>query len=138
MILYFFLVEPEENRADPGGALSTHAGVGLILAIAVLAWTVMYWRKGLASRAGPKLPGWAKRVHPMMHKGLYIGTPVMMLTGAAASLTAPFIVRAFDIVPLNTGGGGRTLHRFAQDIHEIAFNVLTAMIAADYGTKAPS
>ena len=43
LILYFFLVEPEENKADPGGALSTHAGVGLLLALVTLIWFVQYF-----------------------------------------------------------------------------------------------
>ena len=129
-ILYFFFVEPEENRADPAGALSTHAGVGLLLAIAVLVWTIMYLRKGLASRPGPKLPGWAKTAHPLMHRVLYVALPVMMLTGAAAGLAAPFVVRAFGVVPLGPGSGTEWLHDLAYEIHEIAFDVLVIMVVA--------
>ncbi len=129
-ILYFFLVEPDENRADPGGALSTHAGVGMLLAVLVIVWTALYWRKGLAGRPGPKLPDLAKKAHLWMHKAIHIALPAMMLSGVAAGLAAPFMIRAFGIVPLNFAGGGKTIHDLAQEVHEIAFNVLIGMIVA--------
>jgi len=120
LILYFYLVEPDENDADPGGALSTHAGVGALLALLVVIWTVMYLRKGLASRPGPKLPPLAKTAHPWMHRALYLGMPVMML----------YVVRAFGLVPMGTGNGTKSWNYFFEDMHELAFNVLIAMIVA--------
>lgn len=130
LIIYFFFVEPDENRADPGGALSTHAGVGLVLAIVVLIWTVMYLRRGLASRPGPKLPALGKRLHPIMHKALYIGMPVMLATGAISGLAAPFLIRAFGTVPINLSGGSKSLHDIATEIHEIVFDGLIILIIA--------
>lgn len=130
LILYFFLVEPEENRVDPSAALSTHAGVGALLAIVVVIWTFVYWRRGLAGRAGPKLPPVARKAHPLMHKAIHIALPIMMLTGLVAGLAAPFMVRAFGVVPLNFAGGGKTIHDLAKEVHEIAFNALIIMIVA--------
>ena len=130
LILYFYLVEPDEDRTDPGGTLSTHAGVGLLLAILVAVWTIIFLRKGLASRPGPKLPATARRIHPIMHKALNVGMPVMLLTGLAASLSAPFAIRAFGLIPLNPAVGGKTLHEIAQEIHEIAFDALVILIVA--------
>ena len=124
LIGYFFLVEPDESRSDPGGALSTHAGVGLFLALVVLIWTLMYLRKGLASRPGPKLPPLARRAHLIMHRALYIGVPVMVATGAIAGLTAPFLISAFGFLPINFAGGTKALHNFAEEIHEITFDLL--------------
>ena len=128
LILYFYLVEPEESRTDPGGALSTHAGVGFLLAIIVVVWSVLYFRKGLASRPGPKLPGWAKKLHPMMHKALYVGMPVMMATGLLAGLLAPYAIRGFGLIPLNTAAGSKSLHELAEEVHEIAFDALIILI----------
>lgn len=130
LILYFFLVEPENNRTDPGSALSTHAGMGMLLGLVVLVWTLVYLRKGLAGRAGPKLPPLAKRAHPVMHRALHIGMPVMMLTGLAAGLAAPFLIEAFGLLPLNFANGTKSIHELAQEIHEIAFNALLAGIVA--------
>lgn len=128
LILYFFLVEPDESRVDPGGALSTHAGMGILLGIVVALWTLIYLRSGLQGRAGPKLPALAKRAHPLMHKALHIGMPIMLFTGLLAGMLAPFAVRGFGIIPLSPGIGTKTLHGLAEDLHEIAFNALIAII----------
>lgn len=124
LILYFYLVEPEENRVDPAGALSTHAGVGILLAIVVTIWFVMFLTKGLAGRAGPKLPPLAKKAYPWMHKGLYVGMPIMMITGGLLGLAAPYVIKGFGVIPLGTGAGGKGLYDFLEEIHEISFDAL--------------
>ncbi len=126
---YFFLVEPEENRGDPGGALSTHSGMGALLAIVTLTWLILYLRKGLAGRPGPKLPGWAKRLHPLGHKVLQIGVPVTVASGAIAGLMAPFAIHAFGIVQINPAAGTKPLHEIAEEVHELAFDGLIIVIA---------
>ncbi len=128
LIFYFFLVEPDESRTDPGGALSTHAGMGTLLAVVVLVWVVIYARNGLTGRPGPKLPAWGKKAHPLMHNTLYVGTPVMVLSGALTGLLAPFGIRAFGIVPINPAAGSKGLHGFAEEVHEIAFDALIILI----------
>ncbi len=95
-ILCFFMVEPAGNGADPDLALATQAGVGLILALVVPAWTARTKFKELAGRAGPHLPGRAKRFHRLKHQVLHIALPVMVATGALAGLLAPFAIRALD------------------------------------------
>ncbi|MFU1684107.1 cytochrome b [Phaeobacter piscinae] len=108
--------------------MATHAGVGLILSVVVLFWTAIYLRKGPAGRAGPKLPGWAKRFHGLNHRVLQIGLPVMVATGALAGLLAPFAIHAFGVVPINPGVGSRSLHELAEEVHEIAFDTLLIVI----------
>lgn len=128
LILYFFLVEPEESRNAPGLALATHAGVGLVLAIVVALWTGRFMRNGLTGRAGPKLPAWAKKFHGLNHRFIQYGLPVMVATGALAGLLAPFSIRAFGIFPINTPAGSKSLHALAEEIHEIAFDALILLI----------
>lgn len=130
LILYFYLVEPEENRVDPGTALSTHAGVGMLLAVITAIWLAMYLSKGLAGRAGPKLPAWAKKLHPIQHKLLQVGVPIMVASGALAGLLAPFAIEAFGVLPINPAFGSKTLHGLATEIHEIVFNALIIVIVA--------
>lgn len=130
LILYFFLVEPEDSQIDPGGALSTHAGVGLLLAIIVLIWFSVYLAKGLASRPGPKLPPWAKRAHPLMHKALYIGLPVMLLTGGLTGLLAPYIIKGFGFIPLTLTTGSEDIHDILEEVHEFTFDVLIVLVVA--------
>lgn len=128
LILYFFAVEPDESKTDPGGALSTHAGVGLMLAVVAAIWTAMYMSRGLAGRPGPKLPGWAKKLHPLGHKVLQVGLPVMVGTGALAGLLAPFAIKAFGAIPINIAAGSKTLHGLAEEVHEIVFDALIIVI----------
>ncbi|MGR3616776.1 MAG: hypothetical protein ACU0BB_12120 [Paracoccaceae bacterium] len=45
-LLYFYLVEPDENKAKPGLGLSTHSGVGLILAFITGVWLTCIYAKG--------------------------------------------------------------------------------------------
>lgn len=128
LILYFFIVEPEENRADPGGTLSMHAGFGLLLGLVTAFWLWTFLRKGLIGRPGPKLPGWGKSFHRLSHHTLQIGLPFMVATGAFAGLAAPFLIKAFGVVPINFAGGTKTLHDLAEDIHEWAFDLLIIAI----------
>ena len=128
LIAWFFLVEPDENSADPGGALSFHAGMGMVLGAITLIWFVLFVAKGLAGRPGPKLPGGARRVHPLSHKILHWSVVAMLATGGLAALTAPFAISAFGALPIGPGIGGKTLHGLAQDVHEIVFNALLAVI----------
>ena len=128
LITYFWLVEPEENRADPSAALSTHAGVGMVLGVIVVIWFCIYLVKGVTGRAGPKLPGWAKRVHPIMHKALYIGLPVMLVSGGLTGLLAPFAVNGFGMVPISLEIGSKGVYEFLQDVHELVFNGLITII----------
>lgn len=132
LILYFFLVEPEEVRgaAQKGAALSTHAGMGVLLGIVTALWMGMFWSKGLAGRPGPKLPGWGKRFHSLSHKALQYGLPIMVATGALTGLAAPFMIRAFGVLPITPGTAPKGLHKLAEEVHEIAFNTLLVLIIA--------
>lgn len=80
----------------------------------------MKYRNFLRWRAGPKLPQLARRAHPLMHKALHIGMPVMLGTGLLAGLLAPFSVRNFGIFPLES-----TFE--AKGLHALALNVLLFM-----------
>ena len=128
MILYFFVVEPEDVERLGNAALATHAGVGLVFAIVVLIWFAMFLKKGLASRAGPKLPAWGKRFHPIGHKAMYWGLVAMAISGGLIGLFAPYVVLAFGAIPIAPSLDIRTLHDATQELHEIVFNLLLAGI----------
>ncbi len=135
LLLYFFFVEPDDvergaSEAARTDALATHAGVGVLLAILVAIWSLTYWRQGLTSRPGPKLPAKAKLAHQWGHRALYWALPIMMLTGGLTGLVAPFPVLGFSVIPLNFGGGVVTLYEIAEEVHEIAFDALTILAIA--------
>jgi superoxide oxidase len=129
LILYFFVVEPDDVPSDPAAGLSLHAGMGLLLAAVALVWISLYLAKGLSGRPGPKLPGWAKTFHPVGHKTLQIGVPVIVASGALAGLAAPFVIRAFESLPINPGFGSKGIHEFVQEVHELLFDGLILLIA---------
>ena len=124
LILWFWLVEPEDVERLGAAALATHAGMDVVLAIVVGVWLITYLRRGMASRPGPKLPIWARRIHPWMHRALMWGLPATIATGAATGLAAPYVIRAFGVLPINPGVGSRDIHNMLEELHEIAFDLL--------------
>lgn len=128
LILYFFLVEPEDVRDLGAKALATHAGVGAILGVIVGIWFLSFLKNGLISKPGPKLPPWARKTHAFGYRIIYYLLPVMVLTGAVSGFAAPYVIYAFDIIPISPGLGVRGAHKLAKEIHEIAFNTLTIVI----------
>jgi cytochrome b561 len=133
LIVYFFFVEPEDVDRLGAAALATHAGVGTVLAIIATIWFAIYLQKGLASRPGPKLPGWAKSLHGVNHRLMSWGLPLVVLSGALAGFAAPYAIRLFGLIPVFPGIGSKTLHRLFEDIHEIAFNVLLVVLLIHMG-----
>jgi cytochrome b561 len=67
LILGMCIFNPAEGRADPGGALSAHAGVGIALGLTVALWISMYSDKAMAGPAGAKIPATAKHISPWRH-----------------------------------------------------------------------
>lgn len=132
LILYFLLVEPHvpdfASEAAQTAALATHAGMGALLGLIVLFWTILFAWKGPAGKPGPKLRGWKAKAFGFVNRSLYFALPVMMATGLSAGLLAPYLVLAFGLLPLNFGVGSENLHDFAQEIHELAFNGLLLLI----------
>ena len=134
LMVYFLIDEPEIERgtaAAKSAGLSTHAGMGMILAAITLIWTLIYFRGGPLGRPGPKLPDWGKRVHRIVNTGLYWLVPLTVLTGGLAGLAADYPVLGFGVIPLNPSGWGTPgLHEVMEDIHEIAFDVALYAIFA--------
>ncbi len=132
LMLYFFFVEPEVS--DGGGAarsgqLSTHAGMGMLLGLVALIWSIIYFRGGPLGRPGPKLPGWGKRAHRVVNTGLYWLVPLTVISGGLAGLSSDYPVLGFGVVPLNPAGWGTAgLHDTMEEIHELVFNVTIALI----------
>jgi cytochrome b561 len=128
LIAYFFLVEPEDVSDLGAAALATHAGAGIMLALVVTVWTIMVLLKGLTGRAGPKLPPLAKRFHAIGHKAMHIALPVMVMTGALTGFAAPYVIKAFGVLPINGGWGAKGIHGFFEEIHEVSFNIMLGAI----------
>ena len=133
LMLYFLIDEPEvrggAELAAKSDQLSIHAGMGMILGVVTLIWTVIYFRAGPLGRPGPKLSGWGKRIHRIVNSGLYWLLPSTVLTGAATGLTSTYPVLGFGVLPLNpTGWGNVDLNDLLEEVHELAFDATTLLI----------
>jgi cytochrome b561 len=128
LIAYFFFVEPEDVENLGALALATHAGVGVLLAFVTVLWTLAVVRKGLAGRPGPKLPTLAKTFHPLGHKALHVGLIAVTATGALAGFAAPYVVKAFGVLPISGGWGTDTLHDFLSEVHDVSFKIMLIAI----------
>ncbi len=129
LILYFWAVEPENVERLGAAALATHSGFGTIFAILVVVWFASFAVMGLAGRPGPKLPGWAKRFHPWLHKSLYGIILAMVLSGGLIAVFAPYTVLAFGTFPIAPSVSLKTFHELAQEVHELIFNLALIGIA---------
>ena len=105
LIAWFWLVEPEDVERLGAAALATHAGMGTILAVLTMAWFILYLRKGLTGRAGPKLPGWAKRAHPVLHKAMMWGLARRRVKWSAGRVRSTFRNQSFRRSPSLPGRG---------------------------------
>ena len=123
LILYFWAVEAEDVERLGATALATHAGVGTGFGLIIFVWFASFAIKGLAGRPGPKLPGWGKRFHPRLHKGLYWLVLAMVLSGGLIAVFAPYTVLAFGTFKIAPSIDLKVLHDLAQEVHELIFNL---------------
>lgn len=100
LIIWFVLVTPEVALAMGGRtAFLIHSNIALFFVILSLVWTGDTLRRGLAGRPGPKLRGWPRRVHRVMHMSLVWGLFFVALTGFLLGLTSSVQLRAGGFLP---------------------------------------
>lgn len=100
MFVWFVLVQPADVARIGPDAVRFHSVMGLVFVSTALMWTALYWRKGLASRPGPKLQGWARWLHPVLHRTLIWGIFGVALTGLLIGITSSVQLWAGGIVPI--------------------------------------
>lgn len=100
LLIWFVLVTPSDVVPLGPAAFQFHSVLGLIFVTFSLLWTADYMRRGLASRPGPKLPPWARRVHRWLHVALIWGLFGVALTGFGLGLTSARLLKAGGVVPV--------------------------------------
>lgn len=131
LLIWFILVTPADVLPFGRTAFLLHSILGLIFVTACLLWTADYLRRGLASRPGPKLPPWARRLHQWMHKALIWGLFGVALTGFGLGLTAPRLFLAGGFFPVAPPLHLPQAHDLIGKIHIYEFYLL-AVIAAGH------
>jgi cytochrome b561 len=133
LFAWFVLVQPQDvGRIGPSAVLF-HSVMGLVFVSAALLWTAIHLRRGLASRPGPKLPGWARRVHPLLHKTLIWGICAVAVTGFLIGLTSAVQLWAGGIVPIARPLDLPRANDWIGVIHSIEFYGLAVLAAFHAG-----
>ena len=133
LFAWFVLVQPQAVGRIGPGAVRFHSVMGLIFVSTALLWTVMHLRRGLASRPGPKLRGWARRLHPLLHKTLIWGMFAVALTGFLIGLTSAVQLWAGGLVPIASPLDMPRANAWIGVIHSIEFYGLAALAACHAG-----
>jgi len=133
LALWFTLVQPRDVAAIGPWAVELHSILGLVFVSGALIWWADYLRRGLASRPGPKLPPWARRVHWVLHRVMIWGLFSVALTGLGLGLTASRQLWAGGVVPIGVPLGLPRANDVIGLIHSIEFYLLAAIIAFHAG-----
>ncbi|MEL6792189.1 MAG: cytochrome B [Pseudomonadota bacterium] len=127
LTIWFILMTPAD--VVPLGLFPLHSNLALVFVSISLIWTAMHLRKGLMSRPGPKLPGWARWVHPVMHKTIIWGLFTVALTGFLLGLTSSVLLKAGGFLPIAPPMGWREMNDWVGTFHIIQFYILGGIIA---------
>jgi cytochrome b561 len=133
LALWFTLVQPRDVAAIGNWAVELHSILGLIFVSGALIWWADYMRRGLASRPGPKLPRWARRVHWLLHRVMIWGLFGVALTGLGLGLTASRQLWAGGVVPIGVPLGMPEANDLIGLIHSIEFYILAGIIVFHAG-----
>ena len=129
MFAWFILVQPADVARIGPLAVRFHSVMGLVFVSAALFWTGLYLRNGLLGRPGPKLTGWARWLHPILHKTLIWGIFGVALTGLLIGITSTVQLWAGGIVPIAVPLNMPRANDWVGTLHSIEFYGL-ALIAA--------
>lgn len=127
MLIWFILVTPDDVLPFGPTAFQAHSALALVFVTACLWWTADYMRRGLASRPGPKLPGWGRCVHQWMHKALIWGLFGVALTGFLLGLTSATLLKAGGVLPIAPPLGMKRANEIIGQIHIYEFYLLAVI-----------
>lgn len=127
LFAWFFLVTPQDVAALGVVFVQLHSVLGLIFVTLALVWTLGFLRGGLAGRPGPKLPPWARRLHPVLHKSLIWGIFGVALTGFGLGLTSAVLLWAGGLVPIAPPLNLPEANALVGTIHTVEFYIVAAL-----------
>lgn len=130
LALWFTFLDPGDPLPSTFFWVRFQSVLALIFVIGAVFWTLDAGWNGMASRPGPKLPPWARRVHWWMHRMLIGGFALVALTGLGLGLTANRQLWAGGIVPIGVPLHLPEWNHLIGKIHKYEFYALSALIAA--------
>jgi superoxide oxidase len=128
LALFFTLFDAGDNLPMTAQVLRLSSILALIFVTGVIIWTLDALINGMASRPGPKLPTWAKKVHWAMHRLLVAMIAFVALSGLALGITASRQLWAGGIVPIGVPLSMPDLNHLIGQIHAVQFYMLSGLI----------
>jgi cytochrome b561 len=133
LFVWFILVQPRDVARWGAWAVELHSDLGLAFVSLALIWWAIYMRRGLAGRPGPKLRGWARRLHPILHKTLIWGVFIVALTGFGLGLSSAVLLWAGGIVPIAPPMDWPRVNAIIGQVHAVQFYALGLVAAGHAG-----
>lgn len=127
--VWFLFADPDALRRMGPRVFQFHSMMGLIFVTLALIWTGWMLKSGLQSRPGPKLQGWARRLHRPLHLTLVWGLFVVAFGGFLLGVTASFQMKAGGIVPIGVPLDKPQAHALIGLAHIYQFYGLAVVVA---------
>ena len=131
--VWFLFADPDALRRMGPRVFQFHSLMGLAFVTLALVWTGFYLRRGLLSRPGPKLRGWARRVHRPLHLCLIWGVFLVAFGGFLLGLTASFQMKAGGFVPIGVPLNLPGAHHWIGLVHIYQFYALAGLVVFHAG-----
>ena len=129
LFIWFVLVTPDMVVPMGGHWFALHSNLALVFVSICLLWTVDVMQRGLASRPGPKLQGWARRIHRPLHLVIVWGLFLVALGGFLLGLTSMVQLKAGLWLPFAPPMGWRRANEIIGTLHIYQFYLLGVVIA---------
>lgn len=126
--VWFMFADPDALRAMGKWYFRIHSVMGLIFVTLALIWTGDYLWRGLASRPGPKLRGWARLIHLVMHRAIIWGLFLVAFGGFLLGLTSSVLLWAGGVVPIAPPLGLPRANDLVGLAHSYQFYALAGLI----------
>lgn len=133
LMIWFTVITPADVARFGPFWVDFHSVMGLIFVSLALLWSADYFRRGLASRPGPKLPAWARHTHYWLHRVIIWGVFLVAVGGFFIGLTASRQLWAGNIVPIAVPLNMPKIHDLVGTFHTVQFYLLGLIILAHAG-----
>lgn len=130
LFIWFLLVTPDDVLPFGPRAFQFHSILALIFVTLSLLWTADLMWRGLASRPGPKLKGWRRRLHRGLHLTLIWGLCLIAVGGFLLGLTSSRLLKAGGFLPIAPPMGWPEWNAAVGSFHIYQFYALGLVVVA--------